>query len=95
MIIVGLLLIVFAALLIAGVVLVPGSTSEIEFFGLILPNLSARALVIVGLLLGLTAACGLALVRGQITRRRRFRAANRARARLQATQTDDPFLLGP
>jgi hypothetical protein len=94
MIVVGMLLIVLASVLVIGVALAPGSTSEIEFFGLILPNLPARGLLLAGVLIGLLAASGAGLVRGEVRRRRRFRAANRARARLQAAQTDDPFLLG-
>lgn len=95
MIVIGLLLILLAGLTLTGVALMPGSTSEIEFFGLILPNLQARGLVIAGVMIGLTAAFGVALIRGQVARARQFRKANKARARLQAAQNEDPFLLGP
>jgi hypothetical protein len=95
MIVIGLLLIALAALLSAGVLMKPGGSAEIEFFGLILPNLSARTLVLCGVVIGLLAALGLGLVRGQIARRRRRRrAADRQRARMAVTQDEDPFLLG-
>lgn len=74
----GILLVVLAALLVAGFVLAPGGTTEAEFYGLILPNLSARTLVVLGLALGLVIAFGLSLVRSRITRwsqRRKARAA--------------------
>jgi hypothetical protein len=93
MIVVGLLLIALAALLFAGVVMTPGSTAEIEFFGLVLPNLSARALVLTGVTIGLLAALGVGAIRGQLARRRRARIASRQRARATAPE-EDPFLLG-
>jgi hypothetical protein len=74
----GVLLVVLAALFVAGFVLAPGGTTEAEFYGLILPNLSARALVLLGLVLGLTIAFGLSLVRSRVTRwsqRRKARTA--------------------
>jgi hypothetical protein len=74
----GVLLVVLAALFVAGFVLAPGGTTEAEFYGLILPNLSARTLVVLGLALGLVIAFGLSLVQSRVTRwsqRRKARAA--------------------
>jgi uncharacterized membrane protein len=93
MIIVGLLLIALAALLFAGFVMAPGTTAEIEFFGLVLPNLSARALLVTGITIGLVAALGAGVIRGELARRRRSRIASRQRART-ADREEDPFLLG-
>ena len=64
----GVLLVVLAALFVVGFLLAPGGTTEAEFYGLILPNLSARALVVLGLVLGLAIAFGLSLVRSRVTR---------------------------
>jgi hypothetical protein len=77
----GVLLVVLAALFVAGFVLAPGGTTEAEFYGLILPNLSARTLVVLGLALGLVIAFGLSLVQSRVTRwsqRRKARAATTA-----------------
>ena len=93
MIVIGLLLVALAALLFTGIVMKPGSTAEIEFFGLILPNLSARALVLTGVTIGLVAALGAGVIRAQFSRRRRVRLASRQRAST-TTREEDPFLLG-
>jgi membrane protein implicated in regulation of membrane protease activity len=97
MIVIGLLLIAIAVLILAGLLLAPGSSAEVEFFGLILPNLSARTLVLSGLLLGLVAALGLSLVRAQLRQWRRIRERRRSRpapAGAAGQSDEDPFLLG-
>ncbi len=83
MIVVGILLVVLASLLVVGFALEPGGSTEAEFFGLILPNLSARTLVLLGVVLGLLVAIGFALIRSAISRwsqRRRVRRAAAATA---------------
>ena len=91
MIVVGVLLVVLAALFLAGFVLASGGSTEAEFFGLILPNLSARALVLIGLALGLVIAFGFGLVRSRVAswaRRRRTRRA--AAAARTSVDGDEP-----
>ena len=80
MIVVGVLLVLLAALFMVGFVLASGGSTEAEFYGLILPNLSARALVLLGLTLGLALALGFGIVRGRIARWSRRRKARRAAA---------------
>lgn len=80
MIVVGVLLIVLAALFVAGFVLAPGGNTEAEFFGLILPNLSARTLILVGLALGLVLALGFSVVRSRIAAWSKRRKARRLAA---------------
>jgi hypothetical protein len=99
MIVVGLLLVVLALLVVAGLVLGTGGSTAVEFFGLILPNLTARTLVLAGVGLGLLTAFGLGLMRGSVSRWRRRRRARRlaaARAPVggDGLDEDDPFLLG-
>jgi hypothetical protein len=82
-VVVGVLLVVLAGVLLAGLVLAPGGSTQVDFYGLILPNLSARTLVLAGLAAGLLLALGALLVRTRIahwSRRRRTRrhAASRA-----------------
>jgi hypothetical protein len=97
MIVVGVLLVVLAALFVAGFLLAPGGTTEAEFYDLILPNLSARTLVLIGVVLGLLFAFGLSLVRSRIaawSRRREARRASAARVTGEGTDQDaalDPF----
>jgi hypothetical protein len=95
MIVVGLLLILLAGLVLAGLLAAPGGSTEVEFFGLILPNLPARTLVLVGLVLGLVAAVGVSLMRRAASgwaRRRRDRRAAEAKATTDH-RDDDPFLM--
>jgi hypothetical protein len=80
MIVVGVLLVLLAALFVVGFVLASGGSTEAEFYGLILPNLSARTLVLLGLTLGLALALGFGIVRGRIARWSRRRKARRAAA---------------
>jgi hypothetical protein len=98
MIVVAVLLVLLAALLLAGFALEPGGSTEAEFYGLILPNLSARTLVLLGAVLGLFFAFGLSLIRSRVarwSRRRRTRRAAAAAAPVGAEGIDgapiDPF----
>jgi hypothetical protein len=88
MIVVGVLLVVLAALFLAGFVLSAGGSTEAEFYGLILPNLSARALVLIGLALGLVLAFSLGLVKSRVVSWNRRRRARRAAAAAQAPAGD-------
>jgi hypothetical protein len=84
MIVVGVLLVVLAALFLAGFVLAAGGSTEAEFYGLILPNLSARVLVLLGLVAGLVLAFGFGLIRSRIARWARRRRARKAAAAASA-----------
>jgi uncharacterized protein HemY len=98
MILVGVLLVVLAALFVAGFMLEAGGSTEAEFYGLILPNLSARTLVLLGVVLGLLIAFGLGLIRSRIARWSQRRRARRAAAATPVSVDDlgeaapvDPF----
>ena len=95
MIVVGLLLLALVGLVLTGLLIASGGSTEAEFFGLVLPNLSARALVLVGLVLGLLAALGVGAIRGAAgrwSRRRRERRTVEAKSTTDRGD-DDPFLL--
>ncbi len=96
MIAVGVLLVVLAALFLVGFVLAAGGSTEAEFYGLILPNLSARTLVLIGLALGLVLAFGLGLVKVSFASwRRRRRARRTAEAAIEADTAEQDISLEP
>jgi hypothetical protein len=95
MIAVGLLLVALAVVVLVGLVSAPGGSTDAHFFGLILPNLSARALVLLGLATGLLFAIGLGSVRRRLARFKDARTESRSFAQPPAPRRDDdPFLLG-
>ncbi|HEV2087088.1 MAG TPA: hypothetical protein VGR21_02130 [Cryptosporangiaceae bacterium] len=101
MVVIGLLLVVLAVVFAVGLMLTPGGQTEIEFFGLVLPNLPARTLVLMGLAAGVVFVLGLRVMRWGLSaaaRRRRERkeaaaavtAANREaqQARIEQAETE-------
>ena len=99
MIVVGVLLVALAALLAVGFALTSGGSTEAGFYGLILPNLSARVLVLLGVVLGLSMALGIALIRACVARWRRRRRARRLAAGspvgAEGLEAEDDFPLYP
>ncbi len=89
MVVIGLLLVVLAAVFAVGLMFTSGGQTDIQFFGLELTNLSARTLVLMGLAAGVAFMLGLRLTGwglGSAARRRRERKD--AAAALVAAERD-------
>lgn len=78
MIVVGALIVVLAALVVTGLMLSPGGETQIDFYGIILPNLSARSLVLTGVVLTLIVLFGLWLIKTSTRRWLRARKNRRS-----------------
>ncbi len=75
---VGVLLLVLAVAFGVGFLVSPGDSADIQFYGLMLQDLPARSLVILGVITGLIAALGAESVRwGTVRWRRRRRIARK------------------
>lgn len=82
---VGVLLLVLAVAFGVGFLVSPGDSADIQFYGLMLQDLSARNLVILGIITGLIAALGAESIRWGTARwRRRRRIARKKERELDA-----------
>lgn len=89
MVLLGLLLAAVAIALGVGLALQPGDTANVHFFGLNLPNLNGRTLVLVGIAIGILFMIGLSFIRwGFAIARRRRRARKADQRALAETQRD-------
>ncbi|MGH3545501.1 MAG: hypothetical protein ACRDPW_06205 [Mycobacteriales bacterium] len=85
---VGVLLLVLAVAFGAGFLVAPGDSADVEFYGLMLQDLSARNLVVVGSITGFIAALGAESIRWGTARwRRRRRIARKKERELDAERT--------
>jgi len=81
MVLLGLLLAAVAIALGVGLALQPGDTANVHFFGLNIPNLNGRTLVLIGIAIGILFMVGLSFMRwgfSMAKRRRRERKADKA-----------------
>jgi len=85
---VGVLLLVFAVAFGAGFLFSPGDSADIGFYGLMLQDLPARSLVILGIITGLIAALGAESIRWGTARWRRRRRIARKKEREFDTERD-------
>ncbi|EXG79297.1 hypothetical protein [Cryptosporangium arvum] len=82
MVLLGLLLAAVAIALGVGLALQPGDTANVHFFGLNIPNLNGRTLILVGIAIGILFMIGVSFIRWGFAiarrRRRERKAAKRA-----------------
>jgi hypothetical protein len=83
---VGVLLLLIVVLILAGLVSGAGGAAAADFYGLVLPDASARTLVLAGFVLGLLAAAGWSLV---ASAGRRLRRTGKLPAPAPDTDTDE------
>jgi hypothetical protein len=89
MVVIGLLLVVVAAGVAVGLALVPGATTEMDFYGLHLPNLPARSLVLLGVVIGIVFMLGLSMIRwGFVSASRRRKALKEHKIRLASAERE-------
>ena len=92
MVLLGLLLAAVAIALGVGLALQPGDTANVHFFGLNLPNLNGRTLILVGIAIGILFMVGLSFIRWGFAiarrRRRERKADKRALAEAQRDAAD-------
>ncbi|SHN02594.1 hypothetical protein [Cryptosporangium aurantiacum] len=92
MVLLGLLLAAVAIALGVGLALQPGDTANVHFFGLNIPNLNGRTLVLIGVAIGILFMLGLWFMRWGFSvskRRRRERKANKAALAGAKREPDD------
>jgi len=84
MVLLGLLLAAVAIALGVGLALQPGDTANVHFFGLNIPNLNGRTLVLIGVAIGVLFMVGLWFIKWGISVSRRRRRARKAEKRALA-----------
>lgn len=89
MVLLGLLLAAVAIALGVGLALQPGDTANVHFFGLNLPNLNGRTLVLVGIAIGILFMIGLSFIRWGFAIARRRRRARKSDKRAPAETQHD------
>lgn len=94
MVLLGLLLAAVAIALGVGLALQPGDTANVHFFGLNIPNLNGRTLILIGVAIGVLFMLGLWLIKWGISlsrkRRRERKAAKRALAAEAQREAAEP-----
>lgn len=86
---VGVLLLILSVAFGVGFLVAPGESADIQFYGLMLQDLPARNLVILGMITGLIAAAGAESIRWGTARwRRRRRIARKKERELAASQSN-------
>ena len=92
MVLLGLLLAAVAIALGVGLALQPGDTANVHFFGLNIPNLNGRTLILLGIAIGILFMIGISFMRWGFSiarrRRRRRKADKRALAEAQRDAAD-------
>ncbi|MFG1920487.1 hypothetical protein [Cryptosporangium sp. NPDC048952] len=90
MVLLGLLLAAVAIALGVGLALQPGDTANVHFFGLNIPNLNGRTLILIGIAIGILFMVGVSLIRWGFAIARRRRRERKAAKRALADAQRDP-----
>ncbi|GAA0263538.1 hypothetical protein [Cryptosporangium japonicum] len=94
MVLLGLLLAAVAIALGVGLALQPGDTANVHFFGLNIPNLNGRTLILVGIAIGILFMIGVSFIRWGFAiarrRRRERKAAKRAPVEAPVAPREQP-----